>query len=79
MPVWQQVAWHSGVALTAERGEAEALANTLRETLNEVEHALAKFDAGTYGACEGCGKPVPAPRLEAMPAARFCIDCASKR
>lgn len=65
--------------VTAERGEAEALANTLRETLVEVERALAKFDAGTYGTCEGCGNPIAAPRLEAMPAARFCIDCASKR
>ena len=65
--------------VTAERGEAEALANTLRETLNEVEHALAKFDDGTYGRCEGCGQTIAAPRLEAMPAARFCIDCASKR
>jgi len=65
--------------VTAERGEAEALANTLRETLAEVEHALAKFDDGTYGVCEGCGNRIAAPRLEAMPAARFCIDCASKR
>jgi DnaK suppressor protein len=65
--------------VTAERGEAEALANTLRETLLEVEHALAKFDDGTYGTCEGCGNVIAAPRLEAMPAARFCIDCASKR
>ena len=65
--------------VTAERGEAEALANTLRETLAEVEHALGKMDDGTYGTCESCGKPIAAPRLEAMPAARFCIDCASKR
>jgi DnaK suppressor protein len=65
--------------VTAERGEAEALAGTLRETLNEVEHALAKFEHGNYGVCEGCGKPISEARLEAMPAARFCIDCASKR
>jgi DnaK suppressor protein len=65
--------------VTAERGEAEALATTLRETLTEVEHALAKLDAGSYGTCENCGKPIAEARLEAMPAARFCIDCASKR
>jgi DnaK suppressor protein len=65
--------------VTAERGEAEALATTLRETLTEVEHALAKLDAGSYGTCENCGKPIAPARLEAMPAARFCIDCASKR
>src|SRR5687767_7494251 len=65
--------------VTAERGEAEALANTLRETLTEVEHALEKMDGGSYGLCESCGKAIAAPRLEAMPAARFCIDCASKQ
>jgi DnaK suppressor protein len=65
--------------VTAERGEAEALANTLRETLTDVETALAKIEAGTFGPCESCGKPINPARLEAMPAARLCIDCASKR
>ncbi|MDQ3570796.1 MAG: TraR/DksA C4-type zinc finger protein [Actinomycetota bacterium] len=65
--------------VTAERGEAEALAGSLREALDEVEHALAKLDQGTYGLCETCGRPINAPRLEAMPAARHCIDCASRR
>jgi len=65
--------------VTAERGEAEALANTLRETLTEVEHALEKMDNGSYGLCENCGKPIPTARLEAKPAAKYCIDCASKR
>ena len=65
--------------VTAERGEAEALANTLQETLTEVEHALEKMDNGSFGVCEDCGKPIAQPRLEAMPAARFCIDCASKQ
>ncbi len=64
--------------VTAERGEAEALATTLRETLTEVEHALAKIEAGTYGTCEACGQPIAPARLEAMPAARLCIDCAAK-
>ena len=64
--------------VTAERGEAEALAAKLRETLDEVEHALAKLDDGTYGRCEGCGNEINGARLEAMPAARLCIDCASK-
>lgn len=65
--------------VTAERGEAETLAASLKETLDEVEAALGKFDAGTYGTCESCGKPIAPARLEAKPAARFCIDCASKR
>src|SRR3954452_4815720 len=60
--------------VTAERGEAEVIATKLRETLNEVERALAKFDHGTYGRCEGCGEPIPEARLEAKPAARYCIN-----
>ena len=65
--------------VTAERGETEALAATLRETLEDVEHALTKLDDGTYGTCEECGEPIAAARLEAMPAARYCITHASTR
>jgi DnaK suppressor protein len=65
--------------VTAERGETEALANTLRETLDEVERALGKLDDGTYGKCEECGEEIAAARLEAMPAARYCITHASTR
>ena len=65
--------------VTAERGETEALASTLTTNLVDVEHALAKMAAGTYGTCESCHGPISEPRLEAMPAARYCIDCAAKR
>lgn len=65
--------------VTAERGEAEALAASLRETLDEVEHALGKLEAGSYGVCEGCEQRIDPARLEAKPAARLCMDCASKR
>ena len=65
--------------VTAERGEVEALANSLKETLAEVEHALAKFEEGTYGLCENCGEPIAPARLEAKPGARLCINCASRR
>ena len=65
--------------VTAERGEAEARATSLKETLEDVEHALAKFADGSYGRCESCGNMIAEARLEAMPSARFCIDCASKQ
>ena len=65
--------------VTAERGEAEALAKTLRETLGEVEHAIGKLETGAYGTCESCGQPIAPARLEANPAARLCINCASRR
>ena len=65
--------------VTAERGETEALAATLTANLVDVEHALAKIGAGTYGSCEMCHEAIVEARLEAMPAARYCIQCAAKR
>ena len=65
--------------VTAERGEVDALVGTLRETLNDIDAALAKFERGTYGMCENCGGPIGDARLEAMPMARLCMACASKR
>jgi RNA polymerase-binding transcription factor DksA len=65
--------------VTAERGEVEALVGTLRDTLTDIDAALAKFDAGSYGICESCGGQISEARLEAMPAARLCITCASRR
>ncbi len=60
--------------VAAEQGENQALAAQLRVELAEVERALQKLDDGTYGLCETCGEPIAPARLEAMPAARFCID-----
>ena len=65
--------------VTAERGEVDALVGTLREALSEVETALERIESGTYGKCESCGEDIPEARLEAKPAARFCMACASKR
>ncbi len=63
--------------VAAEQGEARALANSLRDNLAEIERALARLDAGTYGICENCGQPIAEARLEAMPTARRCITCAA--
>ena len=65
--------------VTAERGETEALAMTLTTNLGDVEHAIEKIDAGQYGSCEACHGEIAPARIEAMPAARFCISCAAKR
>ena len=64
--------------VTAERGEAEALAGQLKDRLAEVDAAIARIDDGTYGRCEVCGVAINPARLEAMPASRFCIDHASR-
>ena len=62
--------------VTAEKGETEALAATLMETLQAVNAALHRMDDGTYGQCDRCGNPIAPVRLEAMPSSTRCIDCA---
>ena len=61
-------------SVAAEQGEVRVLAEQLRALLAEVEHALAKIDTGTYGTCETCGEAIAEPRLEAMPATRWCVQ-----
>jgi RNA polymerase-binding transcription factor len=43
------------------------------EQLADIEHALEKFAAGTYGLCELCGKPIPVARLRVVPEARYDV------
>lgn len=64
--------------VTAERGEAEALAGRLREALSEVESAIARLADGTYGRCEVCGNQIDPARLEAKPTARRCMACLAR-
>lgn len=52
-----------------------ALERRLEESLSEVEHALEKYEAGTYGLCDSCGKPIEQARLEAIPQASLCLKC----
>lgn len=46
--------------------------------LREVEGALSRMQAGTYGECEECGQPIPFGRLQASPSAPRCIACQEK-
>ena len=54
------------------------LSDNERTTLDHIEAALRKIDKGTYGTCESCRNPIPKPRLEALPFARYCIGCQGK-
>ncbi|MCL6092204.1 MAG: TraR/DksA family transcriptional regulator [Actinobacteria bacterium] len=45
--------------------------------IEEIDLALAKIEAGTYGRCENCGSEIPKARLEALPHARLCVSCKS--
>ncbi|TWU57917.1 TraR/DksA family transcriptional regulator [Rubripirellula reticaptiva] len=46
--------------------------------LNAINDAIGRFDAGMFGNCDGCGKPIPLSRLRAIPYATDCIDCRRK-
>jgi DnaK suppressor protein len=48
-----------------------------RSAAAEIDRALAKIEAGTYGLCEQCGQPIPEARLQALPYAALCVSCKS--
>ena len=66
-----------GATAAVDRERDLALSAQARVEVDEIDHALAKLDAGTYGMCEGCGQPIPRARLRALPHARLCVACKS--
>jgi DnaK suppressor protein len=56
-----------------------ALERRLGDALAEVEHALKKYEAGTYGICDLCGRPIEQARLEALPQANLCLECKARQ
>ena len=65
-----------GATIAFERQQTAALLERARRRLADVEAAVTAVEAGTYGRCESCGRPIAAERLAARPTARTCIDCA---
>jgi RNA polymerase-binding protein DksA len=59
-----------------EQEFALGLMDSERKLLNEIDSALQRIEVGTYGICEGTGKPIPKARLEAQPWARYCVKYA---
>jgi len=68
-----------GATIAFERAQLSALLDGTRRRVVELDEALQRLDAGTYGVCEVCGEPIPPARLEARPSARTCVGCASPR
>jgi DnaK suppressor protein len=64
-----------GSTIAFERSQVASLARQAQEHLDEVDAALARLDAGTYGTCERCGRPIDPARLEARPTARTHVSC----
>jgi DnaK suppressor protein len=65
-----------GATIAFERQQVVALLEQARSRLADVDAALGRREAGGYGVCESCGRPIAPERLAARPAARTCIDCA---
>src|SRR5206468_2142377 len=63
--------------ISVEQDRVLSLTASTRERIEDVEAALARLDAGTYGACRTCRRPIPVARLEAVPEATRCVACAS--
>ena len=66
-----------GATIAFERSQIEALVRQTRLHLEEIDAAVERLAAGTYGTCERCGGAVGDERLVARPTARHCIRCAS--
>jgi DnaK suppressor protein len=68
-----------GSTLAFERSQASTLLTESRNRLEEIAEAESRIEAGTFGICTNCGKPIAEARLEARPYAALCVNCASKR
>jgi RNA polymerase-binding transcription factor DksA len=66
-----------GATIAFERAQLASVLGLSERDLAEVDAALARVEAGTYGRCERCGVPISPARLDARPTARRCITCAS--
>lgn len=63
---------------TADRRHLELLVHDCRHELQEVSQALGRLAVGVYGTCERCDRPIATERLQAKPASRLCVQCASQ-
>src|SRR6476469_8880262 len=68
-----------GATIAFERSQVATLVRQAEHDLGEIDAALERITDGTYGVCEDCGEPIGEGRLDARPAARWCIRCATRR
>ena len=58
---------------TFEREKDLSIENNVRDLLQKIDRALKKIEAGTYGICDRCGKPIEKARIKALPYVDLCI------
>lgn len=64
-------------SISVERDRVLSLQAMARQRLDDIDAAVRRLEAGTYGACRTCRRPIPMVRLEAVPEATQCVSCAS--
>lgn len=64
-----------GDTLNVERDRLLLVAAEAQAKVAEIDAAIAKVEAGNYGLCESCAKPIPPARLEVVPEATLCVSC----
>jgi RNA polymerase-binding transcription factor DksA len=68
-----------GATIAFERAQIIAVLEHSQARLAEIDHALERLAADTYGTCERCAQPIATERLVARPSATTCITCAARR
>ncbi len=71
---WLDKAWDDSDAHTIDR-----LIEVYERELASIESALDRIEAGTFGSCLGCHRPIESSRLEVFPQAEFCLGCGGFR
>ena len=67
-----------GTTEAVERLSTTATARSITHSIEDIDRALVKIDDGTYGTCDLCGNDIGVARLDALPAASRCIECAAR-
>lgn len=82
LPIVEQMTYGSQAEAASdvfEQQRALTLRQHLERQLRAVEEAIERAQQGTFGICEGCGKPIPPERLEIVPETRLCVECQRQR
>ncbi|MGC5011443.1 TraR/DksA family transcriptional regulator [Streptosporangium sp. DT93] len=68
-----------GATIAFERSHLQSMLDRARAHLADLDEMIERLHRGTYGVCDGCGRPIAPERLRARPIARTCIECAARR
>lgn len=66
-----------GQTIAFERSQLTSLIQRAEQHLSEIDEALRRVEARTWGRCEVCGEEIPPARLAARPTARACVEHAA--